>query len=422
MARTSTEVWATSTSTAWSRSRVPAPRASFSPCSDRSQSYQPVKRFSRFQTLWPCRSRTRVATATGAYRGGRDRPKAAFPQADGPVMIVGVEADARPSPSAPCRTPSRSAPPPITGVAIGVVICAAESVLFRTLIGVPGPGDRPHHQPPDRSQPGLCPGRRVDPGGGRRRALRPRPAAGWSGGPPGPTTAAVVAAPDPAEGRRSWPPSAWSWWPFPCRSWPCRAARAPSRPGEPASPGPPRRPIGAGSGPGCPARCRWRGSWRWPTRSASGPRSPRRPRGRPPLDLVVGGGIGRPGRRAARAMAFSSTSGGARRHAASVAAWTRRSRPRRRSSAAAAVHRRTAPPAPSPTRRPGRRPHPHRRRHPRSAGRRPGHPGDPPSLRPRGHPAGRRPHGGSRHGARSEGGAEPPGATNLSPICSTLLY
>ena len=58
-------------------------------------------------------------------------------------MIVGVEADpaAVAIGSMPASIPVGT--PAITGVALGVVICAAESVLFRTLIGVPGPGTVP---------------------------------------------------------------------------------------------------------------------------------------------------------------------------------------------------------------------------------------------------------------------------------------
>ena len=48
-----------------------------------------------------------------------------------------------PPASAPVRTPFRSGRPPSPGYRLGVVICAAESLLFRTVIGVPGPGTIP---------------------------------------------------------------------------------------------------------------------------------------------------------------------------------------------------------------------------------------------------------------------------------------
>ena len=58
-------------------------------------------------------------------------------------MIVGVEADpaAVAIGSMPASIPVGT--PAITGVALGVVICAAESVLFRSLFGVAGPGPGP---------------------------------------------------------------------------------------------------------------------------------------------------------------------------------------------------------------------------------------------------------------------------------------
>ena len=60
MARFSTEVYATSNSYPPSRRSRPASRASRSPSGERSTSVQPVKRFSRFQVLWPCRKSTSV--------------------------------------------------------------------------------------------------------------------------------------------------------------------------------------------------------------------------------------------------------------------------------------------------------------------------------------------------------------------------
>jgi hypothetical protein len=57
-------------------------------------------------------------------------------------MIVGVDAQA----TAGAGTTTDSIPigaAAVTGVALGVVICAAESLLFRSVIGVPGPGTIP---------------------------------------------------------------------------------------------------------------------------------------------------------------------------------------------------------------------------------------------------------------------------------------
>ena len=57
-------------------------------------------------------------------------------------MIVGVDAQA----TARAGTTTDSIPigaAAVTGVALGVVICAAESLLFRSVIGVPGPGTIP---------------------------------------------------------------------------------------------------------------------------------------------------------------------------------------------------------------------------------------------------------------------------------------
>ncbi len=57
-------------------------------------------------------------------------------------MIVGVEAEATAGAGpVPDTVPIGAAA--VTGIAIGVVICAVESVLFRTVIGVPGPGTVP---------------------------------------------------------------------------------------------------------------------------------------------------------------------------------------------------------------------------------------------------------------------------------------
>src|SRR5207237_7684617 len=60
IARFRTEVYVISKLNPPSRNRRPASRASRSPCGDSPTSVQPVKRFSRFQVLCPCRSRTSV--------------------------------------------------------------------------------------------------------------------------------------------------------------------------------------------------------------------------------------------------------------------------------------------------------------------------------------------------------------------------
>src|SRR5205814_1078560 len=65
-ARCWSDVCATSTSTAASRRKPPAAAASSRPFSERSTSTQPVKRFSLFHTLSPCRSRTRVGMVAEA--------------------------------------------------------------------------------------------------------------------------------------------------------------------------------------------------------------------------------------------------------------------------------------------------------------------------------------------------------------------
>src|ERR1051325_5835028 len=61
MARMRTDVWTTSGSSDAFVSWRPASRASSTPRSLSGTSCQPVKRFSRFQVLWPWRSRTSVA-------------------------------------------------------------------------------------------------------------------------------------------------------------------------------------------------------------------------------------------------------------------------------------------------------------------------------------------------------------------------
>jgi hypothetical protein len=58
-------------------------------------------------------------------------------------MIVDVDADTAAAGVGPISDAIPSAAAAVTGVALGVVICAAESVLFRTVIGVPGPGTVP---------------------------------------------------------------------------------------------------------------------------------------------------------------------------------------------------------------------------------------------------------------------------------------
>src|SRR6202142_1254860 len=55
----SAEVKATSNLMPWPLSLRPASRASATPLSVRSTSRQPVNRFFRFQSLWPCRTSTR---------------------------------------------------------------------------------------------------------------------------------------------------------------------------------------------------------------------------------------------------------------------------------------------------------------------------------------------------------------------------
>jgi hypothetical protein len=58
-------------------------------------------------------------------------------------MIVDVDADTAAAGVGPISDAIPSGAAAVTGVALGVVICAAESVLFRTVIGVPGPGTVP---------------------------------------------------------------------------------------------------------------------------------------------------------------------------------------------------------------------------------------------------------------------------------------
>jgi hypothetical protein len=58
-------------------------------------------------------------------------------------MIVDVDADTATAGVGPISDAIPSGAAAVTGVALGVVICAAESVLFRTVIGVPGPGTVP---------------------------------------------------------------------------------------------------------------------------------------------------------------------------------------------------------------------------------------------------------------------------------------
>ncbi len=58
IARFSTDVNAMSNGIPSAFSSLPASWASSNPCFERSTSIQPVNRFSRFQMLWPWRSRT----------------------------------------------------------------------------------------------------------------------------------------------------------------------------------------------------------------------------------------------------------------------------------------------------------------------------------------------------------------------------
>src|ERR1700683_4428442 len=66
MARFSREVNATSIQMFSRSSRTPAACASRCPCSVRSTSVQPVKRFSRFQVLWPWRTRMSFPGTSGS--------------------------------------------------------------------------------------------------------------------------------------------------------------------------------------------------------------------------------------------------------------------------------------------------------------------------------------------------------------------
>src|SRR6267378_3647108 len=60
MARTRTDVWTMAGARPAASSSRPASLASVAPSSLSGTSCQPVKRFSRFHVLWPCRSKTRV--------------------------------------------------------------------------------------------------------------------------------------------------------------------------------------------------------------------------------------------------------------------------------------------------------------------------------------------------------------------------
>src|SRR5439155_10179434 len=75
MARTCSEVCTTVGSTPESARTAPARRAWSSPSGERSESTQPVKRFSRFQSLSPWRSRTSVdgipAVWSATHRGSQ---------------------------------------------------------------------------------------------------------------------------------------------------------------------------------------------------------------------------------------------------------------------------------------------------------------------------------------------------------------
>src|SRR3954453_4218576 len=66
MARVSSDVYATSNAYPPSFSNCPAAFASERPVSDRSTSVQPVKRFSLFHVLSPCRSNTSLCIGESA--------------------------------------------------------------------------------------------------------------------------------------------------------------------------------------------------------------------------------------------------------------------------------------------------------------------------------------------------------------------
>ena len=114
IARFSTEVKAWPNSNPCARSNTPAARASSRPCAVRSTSVQPVKRFSRFQALWPWRTKTsRLCTRPSSAldqpaqrpHGDRDRREVG---AAGRAHLAHHAADAGDG----CRRRLRSSPQP----------------------------------------------------------------------------------------------------------------------------------------------------------------------------------------------------------------------------------------------------------------------------------------------------------------------
>ena len=299
-----------------------------------------------------------------------------------------------PPASARCPTPSRSEPAAVTGVAIGVVICAAESLLFRTVIGVPGPGTIPVINrliAPNQAYV-MVGGWVLAAAAGVLLAAARSGVVGWSTRPETPPDdgAAVMAAIG-----------------LVLVAVPLSILAVSGEPGAISS---------------------WRAGAAGATAAAIGGGLALLGRRRLPLartvllayaasfgaEVVLVRAVGRistaawvegsgsPAARIAQATAFSSTW--------AVAAYAA-------AGALGAAVAMAAAPGTAAKVGPRRRLDPTRRRHPGSAGCRRGHPRHPASLHPRGEPAGRRAHCRHRDCRRAT-----QTGTNLSPICSTLLY